>query len=101
MRRTRPLLAAAVVSFLAVVPCAQAAGTQLMIGVGRADITTVTAASTYSITHFVFGSAKQVFRVKVPGDPANQAVSSATFPIEVTPAPAGTLRPKPQAVLPH
>jgi hypothetical protein len=65
------------------------------------NITTVTAASTYSITHFVFGSAKQVFRVKVPGDPANQAVSSATFPIEVTPAPAGTLRPKPQAVLPH
>jgi hypothetical protein len=65
------------------------------------DVTTVSAASTYSITHFVFGSAKQVFRVKVPGDPTNQAVSSATFPIEVTPAPPGTLRPKPQATLPH
>ncbi len=42
MRRTRALLAAGVVSFLAAVPCAQAAGTQLMIGVGRADITPVT-----------------------------------------------------------
>ena len=42
MRGTRALLAVAIVSLLAVVPSAQAAGKQLMIGVGRADITPVT-----------------------------------------------------------
>jgi hypothetical protein len=65
------------------------------------DLATVTASSTYSITHFVFGVGKQVYRVRVPGDPSNQAVSSPTFPIEVTPAPPGSLRPVQQGTLPH
>src|SRR5947199_4682033 len=42
MRGIRALPAMAVVSLLAVVPSAQAAGKQLMVGVGRADITPVT-----------------------------------------------------------
>jgi hypothetical protein len=44
------------------------------------DVGTVTAGGTYSITHFVFGSGKEVFRVKVPGDPENQSVSSSPWP---------------------
>jgi hypothetical protein len=64
------------------------------------DVGTVSAASTYAITHFLFGNGKQVYRVKVPGDPGNQAVSSSLFPIEVTPAPPSLLRPRPSAKLP-
>jgi len=60
----------------------------------------VTSTGTYSITDSVFGTGSAVFRVKVPGDPANQAVSSSLFTITVTPAP-----PVPPAaitpVLPH
>ncbi|MHB8243503.1 MAG: hypothetical protein ACYDHN_16130, partial [Solirubrobacteraceae bacterium] len=44
--------------------------------------------SSYSIPDVIFGSGKETFRVKVPGDPANQTVSSSPFTIEVTPAPA-------------
>jgi hypothetical protein len=65
------------------------------------DIGVVVSGGTYSITHFVFGSGKQVYRVHVPGDPTNLAVSSTTFPIEVTPAPFVLLRPQPQPKLPH
>jgi hypothetical protein len=64
------------------------------------DIGVVSASSTYTINHFVFGSGKQVFRVKVPGDPENQGVSSSLFPTEVTPAPPGSLRPEPPSKLP-
>jgi len=67
-----------------------------VVGVG-----TVAADGTYSIMHFVFGAGKQVYRVKVPGDPTNQANSSTPFTIEVTPAPLGSLRPQPQSRLPH
>jgi hypothetical protein len=56
-----------------------------------ADVGTVTAGGTYSITHFIFGAAKGVFRIKVPGDDDNQAVSSSPFTIEVSPAPPGAL----------
>jgi hypothetical protein len=65
------------------------------------DLTTVSSTGGYSITHFMFGPGKQVYRVHVPGDPDNQAVSSPTFPIEVTPAPVGSLRPVSQGTLPH
>jgi hypothetical protein len=65
------------------------------------DLTTVSPLGTYSITHFVFGSGKRVYRVHVPGDPDNQAVSSTPFPIEVTPAPPGSLREVAQGTLPH
>src|SRR5207248_3305723 len=62
-------------------------------------ITALTGAGTYSITHFVFGAGKQVYRIKVPGDPLNQANSSAPFTIEVTPAPLGSLKPQSQNAL--
>ncbi|MCW3057392.1 MAG: hypothetical protein JWO21_1361, partial [Solirubrobacterales bacterium] len=65
-----------------------------------ADVGTVTSASTYTISHFVFGSGKQVFRIKVPGDPENQAISSTPFTILVTPSPAALLHPAPAGKLP-
>lgn len=65
------------------------------------DLTSVTSTGGYSITHYMFGSGKQVYRVRVPGDPDNQAISSTSFPIEVTPAPVGSLRPVSQGTLPH
>lgn len=64
-------------------------------------VTTVTSGGTYSITRFPFGSGKQVYRIKVPGDPLNMAVSSSPFTVEVTPAPPGLLRPRAQSSLPH
>jgi hypothetical protein len=64
------------------------------------DVGTVAANGTYTIAHTMFGSGKEVFRVKVPGDPGNQASSSTPFTIEVTPAPSGALRPRPPAKLP-
>ena len=64
------------------------------------DVGTVAANGTYAIAHTMFGSGKEIFRVKVPGDPGNQAASSTPFTIEVTPAPSGALHPRPQAKLP-
>lgn len=64
------------------------------------DVGTLTTAGTYTIAHFVFGPGKQVYRVKVPGDPAYQAVSSAPFTIEVTPAPPASLQPVTQGKQP-
>jgi hypothetical protein len=64
------------------------------------DAATVGAKSTYSITHFVFGAGPQVFRVKVPGNPENQSVSSELFKEEVTPAPLGSLQPAPPSKSP-
>jgi len=58
-----------------------------------ADVGSVTAGGTYSITDFIFGVGKAVFRVKVPGDPNNQAIASAPFTVEVTPAPPASLKP--------
>ncbi len=55
---------------------------------------------TYSITHVFFGMGKQVLRIKVPGDSANQGVASAPFTIEVTPSPAAALRVVPPERLP-
>jgi hypothetical protein len=65
-----------------------------------ADVGTVTPSSTYSITHFVFGSGKQVFRIKVAGDPENQAISSPPFTVEVTPSSPALLHPAPAGKLP-
>ncbi len=64
------------------------------------DVATVAADSTYVINHAIFGSGEEVFRVKVPGDPLNQAISSAPFSIKVTPAPLTALSPRPQNKLP-
>jgi hypothetical protein len=63
-------------------------------------ITSLTGGS-YSITRFMFGGGKQVYRIKVPGDPLNMASSSTPFTVEVTPAPPGLLHPRAQNNLPH
>lgn len=68
----------------------------LGMGYHVADVTTVSAGGTYSLTHFLFGTGPETFRVKVPGDPGNQAVSSAPFTVEVTPAPPASLKPAAQ-----
>lgn len=57
------------------------------------DVGTVAPGGTYSIADFIFGSGKAVFRVKVPGDPDNQATFSALFPVEVTAGPPSALKP--------
>ena len=64
------------------------------------NVGTVSALGTYSIEQFVEGSGSQVYRVRVPGDPENQAVASPPVTIEVTPAPAPALHPVKPAVLP-
>jgi hypothetical protein len=56
--------------------------------------------ASYTIVHIVFGTGKQVYRIKVPGDPDNQGSASAPVTVEVTPAPAATLAPGPQPPLP-
>jgi hypothetical protein len=56
--------------------------------------------SAYTIQYWFFGSGSQVYRVRVPGDPSDQATGGTPFTIEVTPA-RGLLRPFPQPTLPH
>jgi hypothetical protein len=56
--------------------------------------------STYTIKYWFFGASRQVYRVRVPGDPNNQATGSAPFTIDVTPA-TGLLAPAPQPTLPQ
>jgi hypothetical protein len=41
-----------------------------------------------------------VFRIKVAGDPENQAISSPPFTVEVTPSPPALLHPAPAGKLP-
>jgi len=64
---------------------------QNAIGTGfhAIDVGSVSAAGTYSITDAVFGTGTDVFRIKVPGDPSNQAIASTPFTVTVTPAPQG------------
>ncbi len=64
------------------------------------DVATVAADSTYVINHAIFGAGTEVFRVKVPGDPLNQAISSTPFSIDVTPAAPAALSPHAQSKLP-
>ncbi len=49
----------------------------------------VTSTGSYSLTDNLFGTGSALLRIKVPGDPSNQAVSSSLFTISVTPAPPG------------
>jgi hypothetical protein len=65
-----------------------------------ADVGSVGAGGAYSITDFLFGSGKAVFRIKVSGDPANQQAVSAPFQIEVTPAAPPALKPVKQPKVP-
>ncbi len=64
------------------------------------DVGTIQADSTYSISHTIYGSGKETFRVKVPGDPINQGIASSPFTIEVTPSAAARLKPEPPSKLP-
>jgi|CZKG01.1.fsa_nt_gi hypothetical protein len=64
------------------------------------DVGTVAKDSTYSISHHIYGSGKETFRVTVPGDPADMDVSSSPFAIEVTPSTASALKPVPPSQLP-
>jgi hypothetical protein len=59
-----------------------------------------TKGGTYKLTWFFFGSGKQTYRVRVAGDPSNQAAAGTPFTIEVT-APLGPLTPRVQPTLPH
>jgi len=43
----------------------------------------------FTILHFAVGAGKQVYRIKVPGDPENQTVGTGPITIQVTPAPPG------------
>jgi len=56
---------------------------------------------TYSLSYVLHGSGNQLYRVRVPGDPTDQATASPVVSIAVTPAPLGSLRPQPQSTLPH
>jgi hypothetical protein len=58
------------------------------------EIATVGAGSTYSIAHTVYAPGTKVFRVRIPGGPENEGAASAPFTIQVTPAPAASLRPE-------
>ncbi len=64
------------------------------------DLGFVQTGGTFSITYDVIGSGKQVYRIKVPGDPINQAASTTPFEIEVTPA-LSIVKPLTQPSLPH
>jgi len=64
------------------------------------DMAPVTKAGTYSISHHIYGSGKETFRVTVPGDPENQDTSSTPFTIEVTPSMPAALKPVPPSQLP-
>jgi hypothetical protein len=66
-----------------------------VVGVGS-----VGSGGSYSVSRTFLGTGKQTLRIKVPGNPANQATASAPFTIEVTPAPLPLLKPAPASRLP-
>lgn len=57
-----------------------------------AEVATVGAGSAYSIVHTVYAPGTKVFRVRIPGGPENASAASAPFTIQVTPAPASSLK---------
>jgi len=60
------------------------------------------ASGVFSISYTVSSSTKpETFRIRVPGDPVLQAVSSAPFTTLVSPAPPGPLLPVAPITLPH
>ena len=76
------------------------AGSFHLVAVGTVNPAHGSEPATYTISHTVFGAGKQVYRVKVPGNPLNQGEASAPFTVEVSPAAAESLRPGPPAHLP-
>ncbi len=65
-----------------------------------ADVGQVDGEGKFSIVHFAFGAGKQVYRIKIPGDPENQTVGTGPIVVQVTPAPPGfhLSRPKPSTL---
>lgn len=61
---------------------------------GVVQVATLSAQSTFSIAYQVFGTGSQVFRIYVPGGPENEGAASSPFTVQVTPAPAATLKPE-------
>jgi hypothetical protein len=59
------------------------------------DSVPVNAEGKFTITDGVVGSGKTSFRVKIPGDPSNQAASTKPFTVEITPAPPTGITPSP------
>jgi hypothetical protein len=57
-------------------------------------------ASGYSIAHVFANAGSYTLRIRVPGDPALQTVTSAPFDFEVIPAAAATLTPEAPALTP-
>lgn len=58
------------------------------------QVATLSAQSTFSIAHQVYGTGSQVFRIDVPGGPENERVASQPFTVQVNPAPAAALTPE-------
>jgi hypothetical protein len=65
------------------------------IGFHVLQVGTVSASGTYSVGYIPFVLGTRKYRVRVPGDPANQGASSALFTISVTPAPLALINPEP------
>jgi hypothetical protein len=59
-----------------------------------AEVAVISPNSTFSITHQVFGTGTEVFRVLIPGGPENFGAASQLFTVNVTPAPAASLKPE-------
>jgi hypothetical protein len=70
------------------------------VGFHVVDTGAVSATGTYTITDYLFGLGTGLYRVVIPGDFANQAQPSQTFPITVTEPTPSLVSPAPQATLP-
>jgi hypothetical protein len=58
------------------------------------QVATLDQASSFLIVHTVYDAGAKVFRIYVPGGPANQGVASQPFDVQVTPALATALLPE-------
>jgi len=65
------------------------------VGFHVVSVTTEGPAGEYAIVHTVYTPGSDVFRIKVPGGPANGATASTPFTITVTPRTAGSPPPEP------
>ncbi len=65
------------------------------VGFHAVRVSVVTPEATFSIPYQVFGVGSEVFRVYIPGGPDNGGAASQTFTINVSPAPAGSLKEAP------
>ncbi len=70
------------------------------VGFHVVDTGAVSSTGTYTITDYLFGLGTGLYRVVIPGDFANQAQPSQTFPITVTEPTPSLVAPAPQATFP-